>query len=107
MRTEHVLRVGDAAAMDALADESVELVVTSPPYPMIDLWDDLFADRNPDVRAALDAGDGGYAAEHFDFRVVTKRERRIRPYAVESVTARPTDRGREYVLDHRPTDGDA
>ena len=63
MRTEHVLHVGDAAAMDALADESVELVVTSPPYPMIDLWDDLFADRDPDVRAALDAGDGDAAFE--------------------------------------------
>ncbi|WP_049937046.1 DNA-methyltransferase [Haloplanus natans] len=63
MRTEHVLHVGDAVAMDAVADESVELVVTSPPYPMIDLWDDLFADRDPDVRAALDAGDGDAAFE--------------------------------------------
>jgi len=61
MRTEHVLRVGDAAAMDAVADESVDLVVTSPPYPMIDLWDDLFAARDPDVRAALDAGAGDAA----------------------------------------------
>jgi DNA modification methylase len=63
MRTEHVLHVGDAATMDAVADESVELVVTSPPYPMIDLWDDLFAARDPDVRAALDAGDGDAAFE--------------------------------------------
>ena len=61
MRTDHVLHVGDAAAMDAVADESIHLVVTSPPYPMIELWDDLFAARDPDVRAALDAGDGDAA----------------------------------------------
>ena len=63
MRTTHALRVGDAAAMDAVDDESVHLVVTSPPYPMIDLWDDLFAAQDPDVRAALDAGDGDAAFE--------------------------------------------
>jgi site-specific DNA-methyltransferase (adenine-specific) len=63
MRTEHVLRVGDAASMDALADESVELVVTSPPYPMIDIWDDLFAARDAAVRDALDGGDGDAAFE--------------------------------------------
>jgi len=61
MRTQHVLHAGDAAAMDDIADESVHLVVTSPPYPMIELWDDLFASRDPDVRAALDAGDGDAA----------------------------------------------
>ncbi|WP_435069455.1 DNA-methyltransferase [Haloplanus sp. C73] len=63
MRTQHVLHVGDAAAMDAVADESVDLVVTSPPYPMIDLWDDLFSAQDPDVAAALDAGDGDAAFE--------------------------------------------
>ncbi|MFB6122698.1 MAG: site-specific DNA-methyltransferase [Haloferacaceae archaeon] len=47
--------------MDALADESVELVVTSPPYPMIDIWDDLFAARDSAVRDALDADDGDAA----------------------------------------------
>jgi DNA modification methylase len=61
MRTEHVLHVGDAGDMSAVDDESVPLVVTSPPYPMIDLWDDLFAARDPDVRAALAAGDGDAA----------------------------------------------
>ncbi|WP_338741667.1 site-specific DNA-methyltransferase [Haloplanus salilacus] len=63
MRTSHDLHVGDAADMDAVADESVHLVVTSPPYPMIDLWDDLFTARDPDVRAALEAGDGDAAFE--------------------------------------------
>ena len=33
----------DARHLDAVAESSVALVVTSPPYPMIPLWDKLFA----------------------------------------------------------------
>ena len=29
--------------MEELEDESIQLIVTSPPYPMIEIWDDLFA----------------------------------------------------------------
>ncbi|KAB1196987.1 MULTISPECIES: site-specific DNA-methyltransferase [Haloferax] len=62
MRTEHALRVGDAAD-SGLADGSVDLVVTSPPYPMIEMWDGLFAARDDAVADALDAGDGDAAFE--------------------------------------------
>ncbi|ELZ74371.1 CTAG modification methylase / site-specific DNA-methyltransferase (cytosine-N4-specific) [Haloferax larsenii JCM 13917] len=62
MRTEHALRVGDAADTE-LADGSVDLVVTSPPYPMIEMWDDLFSARDDAVADALDAGDGQAAFE--------------------------------------------
>jgi len=34
---------GDARRLEAIADASVHLVVTSPPYPMIPQWDALFA----------------------------------------------------------------
>ncbi len=37
------LALGDARRLDGIAAESVHLVVTSPPYPMIPQWDDLFA----------------------------------------------------------------
>jgi modification methylase len=33
---------GDARRLDGIASESVHLVVTSPPYPMIPQWDGLF-----------------------------------------------------------------
>ena len=62
-RTEHRLFVRDARAMKNLPDESVELVVTSPPYPMIDIWDETFAAMNPDIDAALDRCDGDAAFE--------------------------------------------
>jgi DNA modification methylase len=40
--TSHHLIVGDSRNMAEVPDASVHLVVTSPPYPKIDLWDDLF-----------------------------------------------------------------
>jgi DNA modification methylase len=49
--------------MGALADDSVELVVTSPPYPMIEMWDDLFAALDPEIEDLLAAGDGEAAFE--------------------------------------------
>jgi len=41
MRTDHVLRIGDSAT--GPTEEAVDLVVTSPPYPMIEMWDEQFA----------------------------------------------------------------
>jgi DNA modification methylase len=63
VRTEHRLVVDDAADMGRLDDGAVDLVVTSPPYPMIEMWDDLFAARDPAVREALDRDDGEAAFE--------------------------------------------
>jgi DNA modification methylase len=58
METEHRVVVGDARSMDALADDSVDLVVTSPPYPLVEMWDETFTALDPDIGEALDAGDG-------------------------------------------------
>ncbi|MFB6303902.1 MAG: site-specific DNA-methyltransferase [Haloferacaceae archaeon] len=58
METRHRVVVGDARRLDRIDDGAVDLVVTSPPYPMIEMWDDLFADLDPAVGDRLDAGDG-------------------------------------------------
>ena len=63
METQHRIHVDDAREMAALDDDAVELVVTSPPYPMIEMWDDLFADLDPGVADALAADDGDAAFE--------------------------------------------
>lgn len=34
--------IGDSRRMSEVSDESVALVVTSPPYPMVSMWDDFF-----------------------------------------------------------------
>jgi hypothetical protein len=50
--------------------------------------------------------DGGYEVDRSDFRVVTRRERRIRPCVVASVTEESDGEGRRFALDHAPVDGD-
>lgn len=63
MKTEHRVVVGDSRHLETIDDDSVELVVTSPPYPMIDMWDESFADLNRTIESRLDAGDGQRAFE--------------------------------------------
>ena len=66
MKTTARLVQGDATCMDEVADESVDLVVTSPPYPMIEMWDGLFREQVPGVGEALAApnGDRAFALMH-------------------------------------------
>ncbi|ERG88165.1 MAG: DNA modification methylase [halophilic archaeon J07HX5] len=63
METTHRVVVGDARQLAAIEDNAVELVVTSPPYPMIELWDELFTELNPEIGRALQAGEGQAAFE--------------------------------------------
>jgi DNA modification methylase len=63
METSHRVVVDDSRQLDGVADDSVELVVTSPPYPMIEMWDDLFTELDPAIGERLDAGDGRAAFE--------------------------------------------
>ena len=63
METAHRVTVGDARDLSALPDDSVELVVTSPPYPMVEMWDDTFGALDPAVTEALAAEDGDRAFE--------------------------------------------
>jgi site-specific DNA-methyltransferase (cytosine-N4-specific) len=65
METSHAVGAGDARDLP-LPDDAVDLVVTSPPYPMVELWDEAFAATAPGVEAALDADDGAaaFAAMH-------------------------------------------
>ncbi|MGD0643835.1 MAG: site-specific DNA-methyltransferase [Candidatus Bathyarchaeia archaeon] len=43
MHTEHKIIVGNSQQMPEVEDGSVQLMVTSPPYPMIKMWDALFS----------------------------------------------------------------
>ncbi|RRJ33520.1 DNA-methyltransferase [Halocatena pleomorpha] len=62
MKTSHQVQITDAREM-SLDDNSVELVVTSPPYPMIEMWDELFSELSPDIRGALAEDNGTTAFE--------------------------------------------
>ncbi|MFZ1986597.1 MAG: DNA methyltransferase, partial [Desulfatitalea sp.] len=63
METLHRMIFADAADMDSLNPESIDLVVTSPPYPMIEMWDELFCAADPAARKALAAADTDQAFE--------------------------------------------
>ncbi len=49
--------------MKKISSESVDLVVTSPPYPIIELWDVLFSRLNPEIEEALKTQNGPLAFE--------------------------------------------
>jgi modification methylase len=63
MITDHSVIYSDSKKMDAVPSESVDLMVTSPPYPMIQMWDELFARQNAHVREALKKDNGPHAFE--------------------------------------------
>jgi len=48
----------NASTMAAVDDASVQLIVTSPPYPMIEMWDEQFRSQDPGIGDALDVDDG-------------------------------------------------
>jgi len=54
LKTKHLIIIGDSRDMREVEDESVHLIVTSPPYPMIEMWDELFASLDERVKEALD-----------------------------------------------------
>jgi DNA modification methylase len=56
--SRHEIRFADARNLAALGDGSVDLVVTSPPYPMIEMWDPVFSTMNPAVGEALRSEEG-------------------------------------------------
>jgi DNA modification methylase len=49
MLTQHKIILGNSQQMSELADGSVHLMVTSPPYPMIQMWDELFCKTDPKI----------------------------------------------------------
>ncbi len=63
MHTEHRIFFQDARVLDSLADQSIDLVITSPPYPMIEMWDVVFTEMAPAVGTLLNCGDGKGAFE--------------------------------------------
>ena len=53
MLTQHNIYIGASQNMSNTADESVNLIVTSPPYPMIEMWDEIMSKQNPKIGKVL------------------------------------------------------
>ena len=49
MQTQHKIIIGNSQEMSEIADSSIHLMVTSPPYPMIQMWDNQFCQIDPEI----------------------------------------------------------
>ena len=53
MKTTHKTQFKNSKKMTAIPSSSVHLVVTSPPYPMIEMWDEMFKRQSSEITKAL------------------------------------------------------
>src|SRR6056297_3216657 len=67
MNTTQKIINASATNIEKIEDNSVNLIVTSPPYPMIEMWDDIFSMQNEEVKNALENHDyiKAYEGMHF------------------------------------------
>jgi DNA modification methylase len=63
LKTTHKILFENAEDMSDIPDKSVDLMVTSPPYPMIAMWDDIFSKQNPAIGEMLKKHEGCGAFE--------------------------------------------
>lgn len=49
MKTKHKVIIGDSRSMKEIKFPSIHLIVTSPPYPMIEMWDNMFRKASPKI----------------------------------------------------------
>lgn len=83
MKTSHRILYGDAKVrLGELPSASVDLVVTSPPYPMIEMWDEAFMRQDRSIAESIRNHDGDKAFElmHEELdRVWNEVHRLLRP----------------------------
>ncbi len=48
-RTTHKVVIGNSQRMPEIEGQSIQLIVTSPPYPMIHMWDKQFCELHPRI----------------------------------------------------------
>ncbi len=61
--TGHSVYYKNSNSMSEVKSGSIDLIVTSPPYPMIAMWDEIFSKQNPQISDALNKKDGTRAFE--------------------------------------------
>ena len=58
MSTTHRIVYDDSSELSGIEVESVHLVVTSPPYPMVAMWDEMFGELDENISNLMK--DGNY-----------------------------------------------
>lgn len=54
MVTKQIINISNSQKMESIGNESVDLVVTSPPYPMIEMWDEIFLLQNSSISSCIE-----------------------------------------------------
>ena len=55
MSTKHEVVFADSSNMKLISDDSIDLMVTSPPYPMVSMWDAMFIDTNHKINEYIES----------------------------------------------------
>ncbi len=77
--TRHEVLFGDSRDLDGIQNEAVDLVVTSPPYPMISMWDEIFSMQNKRIKESIANEDGytSYVLMHEELNKTWKEINRV------------------------------
>ena len=63
MSSTHKIIYDNSSQLLGIEDASVNLVVTSPPYPMIAMWDEMFGELNQEISNMMNSGKNDEAFE--------------------------------------------
>ncbi|MEW5814333.1 MAG: site-specific DNA-methyltransferase [Spirochaetota bacterium] len=58
LRTVHEIFYNNAGNLKNISDDSIDFILTSPPYPMIEMWDSCFTEKDETILKAITSGDG-------------------------------------------------
>ena len=87
-KTTHGLYFKNSNEMSEVESETVDLMITSPPYPMIEMWDNLFSSNNEEISLALQEDDGkkAYNLMHDELdKIWTEVARVLKPSGIACV----------------------
>jgi len=77
MQTSHEIFFENSNDMCKIPSNSVNLVVTSPPYPVVQMWNEIFSEMNVDIKQALEDRNVNFIPIKkfaiFEFRKVLKQ----------------------------------
>ena len=63
MKTTHKIIFSDSGRLENIESNSIDLMITSPPYPMIEMWDEIFSKQDQRIAQALKEENGKMAFE--------------------------------------------
>lgn len=79
MKTTHSVYFKNSMDMSEIESNSIDLIITSPPYPMIEMWDILFSSQDNEIKKALNQENGKLAFDlmHEKLNLVWKESIRV------------------------------